>query len=383
VDWTVASGVHLQVGYQSVQLGRFDIVSATDVLTTTDSRNGPATLPEGYDVGQLAARLDVDASDWLTLRAIYVPFFTPYILSLTESDYGLLPLRQADVSSDLKALGVSDFLARNLSRQSRERFAASGLAAFSPEVGLSRQQGALRVMAHGAFGEVALTAATAVEKMPSVYFAPEAIAYLVDSSPEAAEAFEKVQRPVYVAYNRYNLVSVDAAFDVEPLTLGFEAAYSFRRTLPTLGTGPYPGTLPLPDRTDMLQVGARLEYLRGSEIFATIEAFGMYAMNLPRDPSRGWMFMEAGRYLAGVAAGGGWMPAETHLRFELGVLAMTGPTLFLTPRAGYSVVDGLELEIGALIIEGPAPPIAVTPRIAIGTIYDTVDQVWVGFVYTL
>jgi hypothetical protein len=383
VDWNVASGLHLQVGYQPVHLGRFDLVSATDVLTTSDSRNGPATLPEGYEVGQLAARIDLDASDWLSLRAIYVPFFTPYIMSVTESDYGLLPLRQADVSSDLRTLGLSNFLAQNLSRADRERFGATGLAAFAPEVGLSQQQAALRVLAHGAFGEVAVTAATAVEKMPSIYFAPEAIAYLVDSSPEAAEAFEKVERPIRVAYNRFAMVALDAAFDVEPLTLGFEAAYSVNRTLPTLGSGPYPGTLPLPDQTDLLQVGARLEYLKGSELFATVEAFGWYTLALPADPTRGWMFMEAGRYLAGVAAGAGWSPAETHLQFELGLMAMTGPTLFLMPRVGYTVVDGLQLELGALIIEGPVPPMMVTPRIAIGTVYDTVDQVWVGFIYTL
>lgn len=384
VDWTVANGVHLQVGYQSVHLGRFEIISGTDNLSIADTRNGPATLPEAYDVGQLSARVDYDASDWLSMRAIYIPFFTPYIISVTESDYGLLPLRQADVSADLSALGLSDFLANNLSRADRERIAATGLAAFAPEVGLSRQQGALRVMAHGAFGELAATAESAVEKLPSVYFAPEAIAYLADQkTPEVAEAFEKVERPIYVAYNRFTVLSVDAAFDVAPLTLGFEASYMLNRTLPTLGTGPYPGTLPLPERTDVLQLGARLEYLSGTELFATAEAFGIYALRKPSDPTRGWMFLQAGRYMAGVAAAAGWLPKETHLRMELGVMAMTGMTFVLAPRVLYEAVSGLELELGALIIEGPAPPLSVTPRIAIGTIYDTIDQVYAGFVYSL
>lgn len=384
VDWTVTTGAHLQIGYQSVQLGRFDIVSATDVLSISDTRNGPATLPEGYDVGQLSMRLDVDASDWLSFKAIYIPFFTPYIISVSEGDYALLPLRQSDVSADLNTLGITDVAARQFSRAERERIASSGLAAFAPDVGLSKQQGALRVVAHGGFGELAFTAASAVEKVPSVYFTPEAIAYLQDQkTPEVAEAFEKADRPIYVAYNRFTMLSVDAAFDVEPVSLGFEASYMFGRTLATLGSGPYPGTLPLPDKSDVLQVGARLEYLKGSEIFATVEAFGLYTLQLPQDPTRGWMFLQGGRYLAGAAVGAGWMPAETHFRFELGLLGMTGPTLVLAPRIAYSVVDSLDLEVGAIIIEGPAPPLAVTPRIAIGTIYDTVDQVFVGFVYTL
>lgn len=384
VDWTVASGAHLQVGYQSVQLGRFDIVSATDVLTISDTRNGPATLPEAYDVGQLSLRLDVDASDWLSFKAIYIPFFTPYIMAATEGDYAFFPMRQADVSADLNALGINNFVAENLSRADRERLIASGLSAFAPEVGLRKQQAALRMVAHGGFGEIALTAATAVEKVPSVYFSPEAIAYLADQkTPEVAEAFEAVVRPISIAYNRFTLLSLDAAFDVAPFSLGVEAAYNIKRTLPTLGSGPYPGTLPLPEQTDLLQVGARLEYLSGSELFATVEAFGMYALQLPKDPTRGWMFLEGGRYLAGVAAGAGWMPPESHLRFEVGVMAMTPATFVFAPRIGYSVIDTLELELGALIIEGPAPPLAVTPRIAFGTIYDTIDQIFVGFVYTL
>ena len=95
------------------------------------------------------------------------------------------------------------------------------------------------------------------------------------------------------------------------------------------------------------------------------------------------MFLEGGRYLAGVAAGAYWMPAETNLRVELGVLAMTPQTLIIAPRVLYRVIDAMELELGALIVEGPAPPIAVTPRIAVGTMYDTIDQIYVGFVYKL
>lgn len=384
VDWNLATGLHLQVGYQSVQLGRFDIISATDVLTIADTRNGPATLPEAYDVGQLAVRVDYDPSDWLSLRGIYIPFFTPYIVSVSESDYGVLPLRQSEVDAEVEALGLTRFLSDNLSRADRERLAATGLSAFAPEVGLEKQQAALRTTAHGAFGEISLTAATAVEKLPSVYFTPEAIAYLADQkTPEVAEAFEMVERPIWVAYNRFTMLSMDAAFDVPPTSLGFEVAYMFGRTLATLGHGPYPGTLPLAERSDVLQVGARLEYLKGSELFTTIEAFGLYAMRAPTNPTRGWMFLEDGRYLAGAAAGAGWMPVDTHLKLELGVMAMTGPTFVFAPRVGYAVTSGVEIEIGALVIEGPAPPLSVTPRIAIGTIYDTIDQVYAGFIVTL
>jgi hypothetical protein len=384
VEWTMAPGAHLRVGYQPVQLGRFDIVSATDVLSIADTRNGPATLPEGYDVGQLSMRFDLDASDWLSLKAIYIPFFTPYIVSATEGDYALLPLRQSEVMAELDGLMLDSAVASSFSRADRERLVSTGLSAFAPEVGLGKQQAALRIQTHGGFGELAFTAATAIEKVPSVYFSPEAIAYLMNPNDfDVADAFEKADRPIRVAYNRFTLLSLDAAFDVAPLIVGFEAAYGFNRTLPTMGSGPYPGTLPLPELSDVAQVGARVEYQNGAELYVLVEGFGMYAMQQPSDPMRGWMFLENGRYLAGVAVGGGWMPPDTHLTFELGFLAMTPQTMVIAPRIGYRVIDALEIEIGALLIEGPAPPIAVTPRIAIGTIYDTIDQIFVGFSYKL
>jgi len=139
VDWTITNGVHMQVGYQSVQLGRFEIVSATDVLSIADTRNGPATLPEAYEVGQLAMRLDVDANSWLSCKAIYVPFFTPYIMSVNEGDYALLPLRQSEVSADLDSLMINSVVAENFSRADRERLAMTGLSAFAPEIGLDKQ----------------------------------------------------------------------------------------------------------------------------------------------------------------------------------------------------------------------------------------------------
>jgi hypothetical protein len=384
VDWTITNGVHMQVGYQSVQLGRFEIVSATDVLSISDTRNGPATLPEAYEVGQLAMRLDVDANSWLSFKAIYVPFFTPYIMSVNEGDYALLPLRQSEVSADLDSLMINSVVAENFSRADRERLAMTGLSAFAPEIGLDKQQSALRMAARGGFGEIALTAATAIEKVPSIYFSPEAIAYFADPNTiETAEAFEMARQPIRVAYNRFYLLSLDAEFDAAPFLLGLEFAYNFRRTLPTLGSGAYPGTLPLPEQTDIAQLGGKVEYQGGSEFVATIEAFGMYAVQAPQDPMRGWMFLEGGRYLAGVAAGAYWMPAETNLRVELGILAMTPQTLVIAPRVLYRVIDALELELGALIIEGPAPPLAVTPRIAVGTMYDTIDQIYVGFISKL
>jgi hypothetical protein len=130
----------------------------------------------------------------------------------------------------------------------------------------------------------------------------------------------------------------------------------------------------------MVQVGLRLEYVQGSEWLAAIEAYGAYALTLPDDPNRGWMFFEQNRYSFGVGLAGGWSP-EWGLRVELGVVVLNGPSVFLTPRVGYLLFDELEAEIGAVIVEGERPPTPVGPELAFGGLYDTVDQVYIGLRY--
>jgi hypothetical protein len=79
---------------------------------------------------------------------------------------------------------------------------------------------------------------------------------------------------------------------------------------------------------------------------------------------------------------GGWAP-DFGLRLAVGVVAMTGFTLVLMPRVGYELLENLEIELGSIIIQGPPPPVNVTPHVALGTLYDTTDQVFVGVSYSL
>jgi hypothetical protein len=341
-------------------------------------------LPEAYEVAQLGARLDYAPTSALSVRILYVPFFTPHILSVAESDYALVRLTQSQVSSGVSAFGVDNsVLASNLSRADRERLAESGLAALAPEANLSSQQAALRATLHGAVGELSFTAATALEHLPAFYFTQEAIDYLRDPRTlEVVERFQRTARPIRVEYGRFALLALDGSIDLPPVSVGFEAAYMFHRTLYSLGTGSYPDTLPLPDTTDVVQVGARIEYVRGTELAATLEGFGAYAVDPPSASTRSWVSLERGHYLGGVAAVGGWAP-EFGLRLSVGVVAMTGFTLVLMPRVGYELLENLEIELGSIIIQGPPPPVNVTPHVALGTLYDTTDQVFAGVSYSL
>jgi hypothetical protein len=383
IDATVARGLNVRLGYQPVQLGRFDVFSATNVLAVHDLREGPATLPDIGEVGQLAALCDFDIGGWLSLRAIYVPFFTPDLISVVESDYALFPMLQSDVNASFGAFGdvlsadeVRSLVASNLTRADRAHIAATGLSAFAPEPSFGHPQGALRATVHGGAGELALTFATALEHVPAFRFSD---ALLNPSGPQPASPDPHAIR---IEYNRFAVIAVDGAVDVAPFSIGMELSYTLHRTLYAVGTGyidpPY--AVPIPQFGDLAQLGARIEYLQSTGLVFVLEAFGTYAVQLPPDPQRSWMFFYQQRYLGGAGTLLGYT-TDFDLKLELSAAVFAGPSLLLTPRIAYALFPDFDVEVGALIVEGPRPPPFSTPHIAVGGVLDTVDHVFVGLRY--
>jgi hypothetical protein len=389
VDTSVAPGWHLRVGYQPVQLGRFDVFSASNVLAVHDLRDGFATLPEVAEVGQLALLSDVDVTSWLSLRAIYVPFFTPHIVSVTEGDYALFPSRQADVDNVINTLGpvvpadqLRSFLVSNLSRADRARIASSGLAALAPPPTLGSPQGALRASAHSSAGELAMTLGTALEHLPVFRVSDALLNAATTSDPTAAAALAAEPRPIRVEYNRFAVIAVDGAIDVDPISIGFELAYMLHRTLYAVGTADSgsPYAVPIPDTTDIAQLGARVEYVQTTRWLFALEAFLAYTMALPSDHRRGWLFFEGQRFFGGAGGMLGYT-ADFGLHLELGGAVLSGATFIAAPRISYAVLPNFEIEAGALFVEGRPPPMLVTPSMSIGGLFDTVDHGFIGLRY--
>jgi hypothetical protein len=389
IDASIADGLHVRAGYQTVALGRFDVFAASNVLTVNDFRSGPSSIPGTTEVGQLALLIDYDPVDWLSLRAIYVPFFMPHLFNVIDSDYAMFPASQADY--DAAFMGLQDILPvdqfrdtlrQRIMRSARDQIAQSTLSAFAPQPTPLYPQGALRASAHGLFGELAFTLATALEHLPALRLSDAAIAGLTNPD-QASSTFDA--EPLRVEYNRYFLLSIDAAIDLAPFSLGFELAYQFRRTLYAVGTAypedPY--SLPVPGFTDMVQGGARVEWVQGTTWLFTTEMFAAIAVQLPDDPKRGWMAFEDGRLYRGAAALLGYS-ADFGLQLQLGAAWISGPTLLLTPRIAYTVFSWLELEVGAFIIDGQRPPTAfVTPILSLGGIFHNLDHIYVGLRGTL
>lgn len=389
IDASIADGLHVRAGYQTLALGRFDVFSATNVLAVNDFRSGPSSIPGATEVGQLALMVDYDPLSWLSLRAIYVPFFMPHLINVIESDYALLPMRQADYDAGFMGLqellpvdAFQSSLRQRLLRSARDQIAQSTLSAFGPQPTPLYPQGALRASARGAFGELAFTAASALERLPALRLSDAAIQAL--TTPETAESTFDAE-PLRIEYNRYFLLALDAGIDLAPFTLGFELAYQFRRTLYAVGTAypedPY--AIPVPGFADIVQGGARIEWVQGSTWLFAMEMFGAIAVQLPDDPRRGWMALEDGRLYRGAAALLGYT-AEFGLQLQLGAAWISGPTLLLTPRIAYTLWSSLELELGGFFIDGQRPPTTfATPILSLGGIFHNLDHIYVGLRGTL
>ena len=383
-DATLTDGVHLRLGYQLVHLGRFDLFSATDVLSVVDLRGGPTTMPEAADIAQPAARVDWDAGSWLSLSAIYVPFFQPDPVEVFDTDYALVRPTQADVDKvieDTAALDaaldegdISRILLEGLSRSGRNRLVQGTLSAFAPDPDATQPQGGLRATAHGLAGEVAMTLATALERLPALAPSTALEAALDDPSQANLDALRREPNPVAIEYGRFFVVSADGATEAGPFLLGAEIAYQHDRTYLAAENG----RLPQPQQTGVVQLGLRAEHAQGDEWLVGVESFASYALEEPPRSAARWTFVDGKRWRWGGAALVGYSPGAGRLTLELSGGVVTGPSLLVAPRVELRMIDTLSAELGAYFVEGPTHGSFGDPRATLGGLYDDVDQVFVG-----
>lgn len=437
-DITVGDGVHVRAGYQVTRMGRFDLFSATNILAVADLRSGAVSMPDAVDVAQPAVRLDWDATPWLNIQAIHVPFFQPHIVDFVEGDYAMFKTTQADVEaaldqiatpddgsppvdcSDPTQLGDNRCIARSrirdfwrqMSRSGTAGLAAGGFGALGESPSLANPQGAIRMTARSPIGEVSLTIGSALEHLPSLFIDK---AFQDATRPNLTTTqrnnrLASVTRPLDVEYNRYYVISTDGAMPLGPLQIGAELAYMFNRTLYSAQhtCSMQPGGnidpmvkdcafyAPTPEQTDMVHAALRVELAPDETLQVGLESFVAYALSEPPRPDRqAWLTLMDGRYMLGMALMARWSPAETGWTFEVSSAALHGPTFMITPRVQWQAIETLYVELGALWVEGASLPARVpaftedvrtpirTPvDWAIGGMYSNVDQVFVGLKWT-
>jgi hypothetical protein len=298
-----------------------------------------------------------------------------------------------------------------------------------PAPDFSNPQAEARLNFRGGSFELALLGGTALEKTPSVYYTPLAHSLLTTTTQTNQGALgDNLQRAavltaegyalVDVEYHRYYQVGFDGSFDISPIQVGFEAAYSPSRHLYTSdSTG---NNLPQPDvsrqildRDDptclvpgaralgcgaddrrirkgvqMVQAALHVEYLKGESLLLAAEGYLYQAMKLPHALNRQWLGFPKGKgtYLAGLISGS-YNIQEGKYRFDMTVLFTTGPSFVLTPQIEFQLAEPFYLNIGAQFYEGPTPnnltgKHRVATNLTPGGALSSYDNVYLGFRWT-
>jgi hypothetical protein len=369
VDVTLADPLHLRAGYQSVFLGRFDVLSATNVLARYDLRAGPSALPELSEIVQPALWLDLTPTQGLELRAIYVPFFAPHRFDAFDGDYALSPARQADIDAALEdsamdgGLADAETLGRALratvSRSGAARYTEGTFSAFAPDASLAHPQGALRAVWHGPLGEVALTGATALEHLP--------VFELADAGREPDEPL------VQTRYDRLWVAALDGAIGIGPVQLGLELAFQHDRVMFVLEQG----ELARAERTQVLHGGLRAELIEGETWLFAIEAAIEHVLDDLAAAER-YAFSFERRFLPSAVAFVACDLGDIGLRLELGGGLLPGLTYSILPRIEQELGSGLYLELGAVVLGGGGSRLLDQPSASLGAIYEDTDHVYTG-----
>jgi hypothetical protein len=297
----------------------------------------------------------------------------------------------------------------------------------TPAPDFTTPQAQARLNVRGSTYEIGLSAGTALEKLPSLYATPAFERLLRDGDATAIlEVVDNLQlapadpddeltmngalnqlQLFDVAYHRYIQIGLDGSVDVAPLTFAFELTYSPSRHFYT--ARPDGTRLAQPntsraiedakfDREDGLtpsnvsdssiregvptvQGVLHVDWIHGETFVLALEGFWLNALKLPYDKSRDWLAFkpDTGAYLAGVF-GATYRLNDGQWSFETSLIALLGPSIISISQIELRVRQGMFLNVGAMIYEGPR----TTPgaqNISIGGMLTGYDQLFVGFRY--
>lgn len=403
VDTTLGDGFHLRLGQQAVSLGRMDMYSPTDILAAYDLRPQPRLDLAANKLAQPAVRVDWDLNSWATIQMVYVPWFMPHLSRPNRDQY----------VGQVVGGGGTGQLPGNLRQlvdpSWQTKMSESGLRFVGPAPDFKTPQAQMRANFRGDAMEFALSAGTALEKLPQIYFAPAINDVAInpndsDALTKASTLMTAGQSLVDIDYQRYYLIGVDGSFDVSPVSVGFELAFSPSRHL-------YAATsdgrhLPMPNITQQIvdptrgeddswsgnimnarirkgvpvvQSALHIEWLKGETFAAVAEAFWMNALALPHDKSRDWwgFIPNTGAFVGGMLALS-YAILEGSVRFDVTTVTMVGPSLILVPHMEVKAAEGLWLDAGAQIFEGPPPGINGMQSMNVGGLMSGYDQVFLG-----
>ncbi|MEY4515096.1 MAG: hypothetical protein RLZZ450_7218 [Pseudomonadota bacterium] len=411
VDVTPANGFHLRIGTQAVSMARMDFYSPNDILAAYDLRGQPKIAAGGGRLSQPAVRMDWDMGSWATLQIIYLPWFMPNLSRPNRDRYVARVLGTGGIGQRTQIEELVDPSWQTKASESSARFVG-------PAPDFTTPQAQARLNMRGRSFEFAFNGGTAIEKLPSFYLTPIAEKSLqgdVAGPSEVAGAIVANQPVVDVEFHRYEQVGIDGSFDISPISMGFELAWSPARSLVAAsqyvvqkGKNRFAAHLPQPNVTEQIrdptettpsnvtdkkirrgvpvvQAALHFEYLKGETIVIGAEAFLVKALELPYDKTRDWWgFIPGTGIFAGGLVGASYRPNPNDNRwsFDLSLVSMVGPSIIAMPQIEYRATDSFYMSVGAQIFEGPKQTIlGGAQTVNAGGLYSGYDQILVGFRY--
>ena len=339
----------LRVGQQVVAWGRVDVFPTADFLNPPDLTDGMATDFEAAVVPVPAVRADFTATDWLSLAAVYEPFFVPARVALFGTDFALIgpgaPASARAAVSRLRGLVDASVL---------EDVQDDLLATQVPDEWFVNGQVGGRVEARGPEGAVAAAVFQGYEKVPTIRADPLLREYLADPTDvvTALDLFARVSAgdTVYRSrYRRMTVLALDGEMPAGPFLLRFDLGWTPARTLYAVDDGAC--ALPCALRAGVVQGAFQAEYSESDRWWATVEIVALHAT---RGPSVGALALFGDtRTLTAAVAGLRRSLLDGDLEISAFSLATWAPaSVIATGGATVRIVEGLRLEGGGLLYEG-------------------------------
>jgi hypothetical protein len=421
VDTTIGAGFHVRIGEQIVSTARMDFYSPIDILAVADYRGQPRLDVASVKLAQPAVRVDWDLSSWATLQAIYVPWFMPNLSRPNRDLYVATrltgrPIEEGDMSMD--QVGSRSPLVEGLIDPSFQTYASESVFRFvGPAPDFTTPQVQARLALRGSAYELGFSAGTALEKMPSIYLTPLAQKIAQGDFGRITNGDVAARLPIFSAeYHRFHLFGVDGSFDIYPITIGFELAYSPERHLyaatfdgsrvpqpnvteeivdprvvdindPTIDSDDELDPGNVSDRsirkgTPLVQGALHIEWLKGETFALALEGFWVNALELPYDQSRDWIGFWRGKgAFAGGLLGLMYVVNDGQWRFQSSLVGLKGPSLIWMPQIELRVLESFFVNVGGQIYEGPNAGRGGRQDLTIGGLLNGYDQVFVGFRY--
>lgn len=362
----------LTIGNQTIRWGTADANSPNDVINPVDYREGLVADFETPLIPVLAARAThtvLLGTRTLTFEGVYVPFFAPHRVALFGTDW-------APVNREPQFAAFADLFRQAFSTAAEEDIQPLLVTTDPPDESPRNGSAGARVAWAGSGFDLRLNAFYGWDRVPELVVDPilldvlQALAGgqppLAALAPHAGELQKKLEAGDELFATRHHrqlVLGADGVVVLGDFAFKGDVAWSPERTLYTEDLRPV--------RPAVLSWAGGVDYMPSTSFNVTVEVFGLRALD---DPPPGTDYLFIGRNFVNVVGLVRWMLFDDDLTLQLsGQYGISKEDFLIAPLAAWRVVEGHEVAVGALLLEGPDE--------STGGVFDANDHVFARYVH--